>query len=60
MGTKDQAYRLTPKGLLGNYLDEDKRREVMDALELYMRRKNLGIMAHDGKLVFVEMEKVEG
>jgi penicillin-binding protein-related factor A (putative recombinase) len=58
--TKEEQYRLTFKGLLSLYLQEEKRSEVYNAIELYCRRNGWGIAINENNtLDFVPMVKVE-
>jgi hypothetical protein len=58
--TKPEPFRLTFKGLLSLYLQEEKRSEVYNAIELYCRRNNRGIAINEeNTLDFVEMQQVE-
>ena len=56
---QEAGYSLTVLGMLKHHAGEDKGRKVYDALELYMRRNNLGIALVEGKLAFVELVKEE-
>ena len=56
---QEERYSITPLWMLKHHAGEDKGRKVYDALELYMRRNNLGIALVDGKLAFVELVKEE-
>ena len=56
---QEERYSLTVRGMLQHHAGEDKGRATYDALELYMRRNNLGIALMDGRLAFVELVKQE-
>ena len=56
---QEERYSLTVRGMLQHHAGEDKGRATYDALELYMRRNNLGIALVDGRLAFVELVKQE-
>lgn len=59
-GTEGEVkYRLTPRGLIENYTGEEKAKEILDAIELYMRRNGLGMAVDNNRLAFVEMAPVE-
>jgi hypothetical protein len=56
----EETIRLTFKGLLSLYLQEEKRSEVYNAIELSCRRNGWGIAINeDNTLDFVEMQRVE-
>jgi hypothetical protein len=56
----EETIRLTFKGLLSLYLQEEKRSEVYNAIELSCRRNGWGIAINeDNTLDFVEMQQVE-
>ena len=56
----EETFRLTFKGLLSLYLQEEKLIEVYNAIELYCRRNNRGIAINEeNTLDFVKMQQVE-
>jgi hypothetical protein len=56
----EETIRLTFKGLLSLYLQEEKRSELYNAIELYCRRHGMGIAINEeNTLDFVEMQQVE-
>ena len=55
----EQKYRLTPLGLLLNYTSEEQAKEIVDAIELYMRRNGFGMAVIHNELDFVKMRPVE-
>jgi hypothetical protein len=56
----EETFRITFKGLLSLYLQEEKQSEVYNAIELYCRRYNRGIAINEqNTLDFVEMQQVE-
>lgn len=55
---REEAYTLTPLGLLTIHLGEEKAKRVHDAIELHCRRHGCGIAVDDNKLAFVKLEKV--
>lgn len=55
----EERYALTVLGLLKPIVGEEKGRQACDALELYMRRNNLGIAIVDNALRFVELVRQE-
>jgi hypothetical protein len=56
---QEEVYRLTLKGLLHARLGVETGREIYDMLELYCRRNDCGIAIEEGRLGFVNMERVE-
>lgn len=54
----EEAYTITPLGLLTIHLGEDKAKKVHDDIELYCRRNGCGIAVDDNKLRFVKLTKV--
>jgi hypothetical protein len=56
---QEEVYRITLKGLLQARLGEETGREIYDMLELYCRRNGCGMAIDDGRLGFVNMERVE-
>ena len=55
----EKKYRLTPLGLIVNYTSEEQAKEIVDAIELYMRRNGFGMAVDNNRLIFVEMVPVE-
>jgi hypothetical protein len=56
----EETIRLTLKGLLSIYLQENTMNEVFNAIELSCRRNNWGIAIDESnRLDFVEMQRVE-
>ncbi len=56
----EETIRLTFKGLLSIYLQEEKLSEVYNAIELYCRRNGMGIAINEqNTLDFVKMQQVE-
>jgi len=54
----DELIQLTPYGLLSHEFSDSTARRVLDVLELYMRRGNLGIAIEDNRLQFVKLTPV--
>jgi len=56
----EETIRLTLKGLLSIYLQEEKKSEVYNAIELSCRRNGWGIAINEeNTLDFVKMQQVE-
>ncbi len=58
MENDEESYILTPKGIICRYVDDKTANEIVDALELFMRRNNLGIVVEDFP-VFRQLEWVD-
>jgi hypothetical protein len=57
---KNEAFRITLKGLLSLYLPKEAMNEVYNAIELSCRRNGLGITINDeNRLDFVKMQKAK-
>ena len=56
----EEVYTLTPLGFFSIYIQDEKlSKQIVDGLELYLRRHNLGMAIDDNRLKFVELFKGE-